>query len=134
MQNISVRRLTLVTAFVVLGAMFAIAQRAELQTVPPLSVERSLTGTVNCAARVAHRYTCQKNQTLQSCVLACVERGSEFVLMVGDQPYILQGERHVLEHYAGGKATVNGTVTGDCVQVRSVPDAKSKMSDTHAGG
>jgi len=134
MQNISVRRLTLVTVFVVLGAMFAIAQQAELQTVPPLSVEQSLTGTVTCAARVAHQYTCQRNQTLQTCTLACVERGSEFVLMVGNQPYILQGNRHALEHYAGGKATVTGTVTGDRVQVRSVPDAKSKVSDTHAGG
>jgi hypothetical protein len=134
MRNISVKRLTLITAFVVFGAIFAIAQQVELQTAPVLDMERSLTGTVTCAARVVHQYTCQRNQTLQTCILACVERGSEFVLMVGDQPYILEGDRHNLENYAGGKATVTGTVTGGRVQVRTVSNEKGKVSDAHIGG
>jgi hypothetical protein len=134
MQNTSVKRLTLVTAFVVFGAMFAIAQQVELQTTPALNMERSLTGTVTCAARIVHQYTCQRNQTLQTCTLACVERGSEFVLMVGDQPYILEGDRHNLDNYAGGKATVTGTVTGARIQVRTVSDANGKVSNSHIGG
>jgi hypothetical protein len=61
-----------------------------------------------------------------------VERGSEFVLVVGDYSYALDGNKHSIEKYAGGKATVSGTVTKDRILVHSVSDAK-KLADARGG-
>jgi Na+-transporting NADH:ubiquinone oxidoreductase subunit NqrB len=126
MKSIIVKRLLLVAILVVFGAMFAIAKQAGAQATPKLTQEQSLTGTVTCTGRITHQYTCQRNQTLQTCTLACVDRGSEFVLIVKDQPYILEGNKHNIEEYAGGKATVMGTVTLNRILVHAVSDAKHK--------
>lgn len=80
MPNKTVKQLTLVAAVVAvvaLASVFATAQAAESQA----SGERSLTGTVTCEGLITHRYTCQRNQTRQTCTLACVEQESKFVLM-----------------------------------------------------
>lgn len=66
-----------------------------------------LTGAVTCSLRANHQFTCGRNETLQSCTLRCVQlQNASYVLLVHDRPYVLEGDASVLEHFAGGKATV----------------------------
>jgi hypothetical protein len=119
MPNKTVKNLTLVVAVVVFASALAMAQAAEAQT--------TLTGTVSCEARVNHLYTCQRNQTQQSCTLACVAQGSRFVLLVGGMPYLLQGDSRELKTYAGGKTTVTGVALSDRIEVQTASSAKHNM-------
>lgn len=129
----TVKNLTLVIAVVALASAFAMAQSVQSQS----PVGQSLTGTVTCEGRVTHHYTCQRNQTQQTCTLACVQQGSRFVLMVGDKPYLLEGDTHDLRAFAGGKATVTGVALNDEIEVQSASnanhnDAVQKMPDAMA--
>lgn len=121
MTNKMVQQLTLVVAVVTLASAFAVAQAAQSQT----PGEQSLTGTVTCEGRITHRYTCQRNQTLQTCTLDCVQQGSKFVLLVGDKPYLLEGNSHALQAYAGGKATLTGVAVNDrVIEVETASNAR----------
>jgi hypothetical protein len=122
MPNNTVKNLTLVVAVVALASAFAMAQAAESQA--PV---HSLTGTVRCEAQVNHFYTCQRNQTQQSCALACVQQGSRFVLVVGGTPYLLQGDSRDLRTYAGGKATITGVAMGDHIEVQTASSPNHSM-------
>jgi len=90
-----------------------------------------MTGIVTCTGRVTQSYRCQRNQTLQTCTLACVELGSKYVLKVGDKVYVLNGDSSDLANYAGGKAAVTGFVSDNNIQVHSVSDVKQKLAATH---
>ncbi len=127
MPNKTVKNLTIVVAVVVLASAFAMAQSA------PSQVPINLTGTVTCEGRITHLYTCQRNQTQQTCTLACVEQGSQFVLLVGDKPYLLEGDSHELEAFAGGKATVTGVAMNGQIEVQTASNAKHEMNDVLAG-
>jgi len=85
--------------------------------------QAALTGSVVCAAQLSHQYNCRRNETQQSCAIDCVQSGSHYVLQVGDEEFSLNGQTKELERYAGGKATVHGSVTGDHVSVSSVAGA-----------
>jgi len=129
MPDIRAKHLTLVAAVVELSSVLAMAQKGDMDKASLTNVEQKLTGTVTCTGRLTRLYSCQRNQTLQTCTLACVERGSEFTLLVVDKPYVLDVSRRTIESYAGGMATVTGIVTGDHVQVSTVFSAKRKASD-----
>jgi hypothetical protein len=122
MPNKTVKLGALVGAVVALASGLAMAQSQTF-------VQQTLTGTVTCEGRVTHQYTCQRNQTQQTCTLACVERGSHFVLLVGDKPYLLEGDRRDLEAYAGGAATVTGVAVNDHIEVQAASNAKHNMND-----
>jgi len=124
MKEAAMKYLTVVIAVVILGSALTRARGGEQRIIPQATVEQSLTGTVTCTGRVTHRYLCRRNQTLQSCTLACVEQGSKFVLMVADKPYVLDGNSSDIEGYAGGKATVIGLVSDGDIQVHRVSGAK----------
>ena len=125
MANNAVKNLILVMAVVALASAFAMAQSAQSQA----PVGQSLTGTVTCEGRVTHHYTCQRNQTQQSCTLDCVQQGYRFVLMVGDKPYLLEGDTHDLTTYAGGKATVTGVAMNDEIEVQTASNANHNSND-----
>ena len=124
--------------FVALTSVLVTAQDARVNTTDT-TTEQSLTGTVTCTWRVTHLYRCGKNQTLQSCTLACVEQGSTFALLVGEKSYLLNGNSRDIARYAGGKATVTGLVlrnaVDDSLTVRSItaPARQSLVSQTVAG-
>ncbi len=126
MPNKTVKNLTIIAAVVVLASMFAMAQSAQSQA--PMN----LTGTVTCEGRITHLYTCQRNQTQQSCTLACVQQGSRFVLMVGDKPYLLEGDSHDLRAFAGGKATVTGVPMNGQIEVQTASNAKRTTNDVES--
>jgi len=129
MLNRTVKSVAVVIAVVMLGSALALAQEVTPRAAAQPVVEQSLTGTVTCSGRITHQYLCQRNQTLQSCTLACVQRGSDFVLAVGDTAYILEGDRHSFERFAGGRATVRGEVANDRIRVQAISDVKAKTSE-----
>jgi len=124
--------------FAVLTSILAMAQDTRVNNVDTVT-EQTLTGTVTCTWRVTHLYHCGKNQTLESCTLACAEQGSPFALLVGEKSYVLNGNSRDLARYAGGKATVTGVLvrnTADySLTVRSIaaPARRSLVSQAVAG-
>ena len=128
MDKIRVNQLSLVAAVVVLSSALAMAQPPTV-TASNDAVEESLTGTVTSTGRISHQYSCQRNQTLQTCTLASVQQGSLFVLLVGDKPFVLDVNHHMIEGYAGGKATVTGLVSNNHIQVRTVSNPKRELDD-----
>jgi hypothetical protein len=89
--------------------------------------EQTLTGTVTCASRISGRYTCHKGQTLMTCTVACVDRGSNYALLVnGNSAFLLEGDTSKLDQYAGGPATVTGQVEAgeNIMMVESVTKAR----------
>jgi len=59
-----------------------------------------------------------------ACTRECVKMGSGYALVVGDKVYKLKGAAAQLDKYAGAKATVTGTVSGETIEVTSVAAAK----------
>jgi hypothetical protein len=58
------------------------------------------------------------------CARMCVRKGAKYVLVNGDQKNILVGNEVELDHLAGQRATVTGTLNGDTIKVSSVALAK----------
>jgi hypothetical protein len=44
--------------------------------------------------------------------------------MVGDKPYLLEGDSRELKAYAGGKATITGLAVNDRIEVQTASNAK----------
>jgi hypothetical protein len=133
MTKSKMKRIISVAAVLVSSAIFAVAEPANAgndQAVPSSATAQSFVGTVSCSWRVTHQYACGKAQTLQSCTLACVQQGSPFVLVVNDKPYLLEGNAHQFEHYAGGKAMVTGTVSGNTITVNTIADTTHKAASS----
>ena len=49
--------------------------------------------------------------------------------MVGDKPYLLEGDTHDLRAYAGGKATVTGVAVNDQFEVQTATNASHNSND-----
>jgi len=63
-----------------------------------------------------------------ACLRACVQKGSKYALIVGDEVYALDTEDKAalatLDQLADQKATVTGQANGDEIEVSSVSPAK----------
>ncbi|HJT70599.1 MAG TPA: hypothetical protein VJ731_10390 [Terriglobales bacterium] len=120
---------SLTTSIVLLAAMLAPAwAQIPGNPVPAVSgSEQTLTGIVSdsyCKGRQL-----RKAQTWYSCTLKCVhEEGRDYVLVVGDQIYVLEGPRAELDKFAGGRATITGQLNNNKLTVGSVMAAKKAMS------
>ncbi len=72
--------------------------------------ERTLTGIVSDSYCKGQQL--RKGQTQFSCTLKCVhEEGRDYVLVVGNDVYVLNGRRVELDKFAGGRATITGNVS-----------------------
>lgn len=110
-------------AVVGLSTVFAVAQSNSFSTDPVASNpgnRQMLTGTVTSTSQVHNQYACRRNETLQSCTLRYIDHGAKFVLLVGDKPYLLEGDTADLQRFAGGQATVTGPLVGDDLRVEAV--------------
>jgi hypothetical protein len=54
------------------------------------------------------------------CARMCVRNGSKYILVNGDQKNVLEGDEIALDHLAGQRVTVKGTLSGDTIKVNSV--------------
>jgi hypothetical protein len=63
-----------------------------------------------------------------ACLRACVQKGSNYALVVGDKVYTLNTKDKAtldqLDKLANAKATVKGATNGDTIEVTSVAAAK----------
>ena len=110
------RRLTVSLTSVLLGASLIPASFAAVQT---------FTGTVSdsmCGAK--HMMPGDD----AACLRACVKKGSQYALVVGDKVYTLDTSDKAtldkLDKLAAAKATVKGEADGDTIKVASVTAAK----------
>ncbi len=87
-----------------------------------LAASQSFTGTVT--DDMCGKKHMSPGKSDAACTRECVKMGSGFALLVGDKMYKLKGASAQLDKYAGTKAAVTGTVTGDTIQVTSVAAAK----------
>jgi hypothetical protein len=58
-----------------------------------------------------------------ACVKKCLKNGASAVLVVGDKVYKIANQKAVLK-YAGEDVAVDGTVTGDTIQVTKITEQK----------
>jgi hypothetical protein len=59
-----------------------------------------------------------------ACVKKCIKSGATAVLVVGDKIYKIANQKDVMK-YAGEDVAVDGTVTGDTIQVTKISAEKS---------
>jgi hypothetical protein len=111
----SERRRVALVALVAAGAILVGGASALSQS---KGNDATLTGTVSdsmCGAKHPD------GPSAADCTRSCVSSlGSQYVLVVGDKVYKLEGNTEGLERLAGAKAKVNGTVDNDTVDVSSV--------------
>jgi hypothetical protein len=133
MRNDKISR-SLATVVVALAAILAPAwaQFSGSPTpAPSLGSEKTLTGIVSdsyCKGRQL-----QKGQTQFSCTLKCVhEEGRNYVLVVDNDVYVLNGPRAELDKFAGGPATITGNLSDGTLTVAQVTTAKKVFSANHS--
>ncbi|HEX4425066.1 MAG TPA: hypothetical protein VH079_06690 [Terriglobales bacterium] len=103
-------------------AAFAVPDPQQVQKSDAVA-EQTFSGMITdsqCGAR--HDQTSNKRPA--DCARMCVRNGSKYVLINGDQKNILEGDEIALDHLAGQRATVTGTLNGDTIKVSSVALAK----------
>ena len=130
MYDKSVTRST-ITAALALTAVLAPAWAQPSKTSFPAQnsgAEQTLTGVVrDSICKVQNYPNHHKGVTPFSCTRTCVhEEGADYVLVVGDSVYILDGDRTDLDKFAGGRATITGRVDGNTVLVDSVSSIKKQ--------
>ena len=95
-----------------------------------LGSEKALTGIVSDSyCKGQHS---RKGQTQFSCTLKCVhEEGREYILVVGNDVYVLNGPRVELDKFAGGRATITGNLSDGTLTVEQVTVAKKVVPLDH---
>ena len=130
MRNNKIAR-SLATVIISLASTLAPAwAQFSRNSVPAQSVdsERTLTGMVSdSSCKGQHLW---KAQTQFSCTLKCVhEEGRDYVLVVDNQIYTLQGARAELDKRAGGRATIIGHLSDRTLTVESVTGGRKLWSE-----
>jgi hypothetical protein len=83
---------------------------------PPQQTYEGMVTCSRCGAK--HSATIAKNAS--DCARICVHGGASFALIDGDAVYILDGALDQVTKFAGQRATVTGTATGNRIAVSSV--------------
>ena len=97
-----------------------------------------LATTLTIAAAKSHTYVGEVSDSMcgakhmmadkAACTRACIQKGSNYALVVGDKVYTLQTSKKAdldeLNTLAGEKAKVTGTANGDTIAVSRVAAAK----------
>lgn len=88
----------------------------------------TLTGTVSCSlCSGKHSRPKLKIYTNLSCTVYCIHNlSSNYVLVVGNETYTLDGDHKQLEKFAGGSATVTGNLDGSIFKVATIEPPVSK--------
>lgn len=107
-------------AVVFAGGAVALASSGDEQVqksdVAPQQTFLGMITDAQCGAR-HNRYSGKRPA---DCARMCVRNGSKYLLVNGDQKNILQGSEPALDHLAGQRASVTGTLNGDTIKVSSV--------------
>jgi hypothetical protein len=111
-----VKKINLALGVVSLSGIFALSAFAAKAETFTGEVSDSMCGAKHAAADKA------------ACTRACVKKGSNYALVVGDKVYTLQtssaANKAKLDKLAGEQAKVTGTTSGDTIEVSKVMAAK----------
>jgi hypothetical protein len=103
--------LAFVTAGLMLTTSLAIAQGA-----------KTITGTVSDA--MCGKTHMMKGASAAKCTRECVKGGTDYALVVGDRVYTLQGDKAVIDKFAGANVAVKGELSGSTVTMESIKAAQ----------
>jgi hypothetical protein len=103
-------------AVVFAAATPASAVAEEPNTPAPQSVFSGVITDAQCGAR----HDEQSGKSPSECTLACVRSGAKFSLVDGDKKYALEGNVDDLGKWAGQRATIAGSRSGETIKVTSV--------------
>ena len=116
-------------AMIVAGASVALAshQNPELvaQASPPVvpGPSEEITGSsfsgVISDSRCSARHVRNSDASSAECARRCVRNGSNYVLIDGNQRYVLTGGNGIIDKFAGERVTVTGVLQGSMIAVTS---------------
>jgi len=113
----------LALAVVFTGASVVVAAAAPaaaaVEEPNPVAARPMFSGVITdsqCGARHAEG----SGKSPAECTLACVRNGANYSLVNGDKKYALDGNADELSKWAGQRATIAGTRSGDTIKVTSV--------------
>jgi hypothetical protein len=87
------------------------------------ATERTYEGVVTCS-RCGARHPADSHETAATCSRACVRSGDAFALVDGETIYVLDGDRDLINRFAGQRAQVGGLIDGNKIRVSSMTAAK----------
>ncbi len=76
-------------------------------------------GVITCS-RCGARHSAAIGKTAADCVRTCVREDATFILVDGDETYLLEGDLVVLKQFAGRRAQVMGAISGRTIKVSTV--------------
>jgi hypothetical protein len=109
--------LAIATLFAGASLAFGLGQD---QADPQDSASQKTVSGVITDSRCGAKHTSDSGKSSAECTRGCVRHGAEYVVVNGDTAYVLQGNRTVLDSFAGQRVQVNGTVNGETLKVISV--------------
>ncbi len=71
-------------------------------------------------SRCGARHRMNSGKTSAECVRSCVRNGAHYVLVDGEQVYVLTGNQSPLKKVAGERAKVLGILEGDTIRVKDI--------------
>jgi hypothetical protein len=83
-----------------------------------------LKGVIEDSTCAASKTQMSPKDSRVACVKKCLKSGASAVLVVGDKVYKIANQKAVLK-YAGENVSVDGTVTGDIIEVTNITEDKS---------
>ena len=71
-------------------------------------------------SRCGARHRMNSGKTSADCVRFCVRNGAHYVLVDGEQVYVLTGNQTLLKKVAGERAKILGVLEGDTIAVKDI--------------
>ena len=90
-----------------------------IQGPPDENTAPSFSGIIT-DSRCGARHVRNSDESSSQCARRCVRNGAHYLLIDGDQKYVLTGQHEMLERFAGERVSVTGARQGSRIVVTSV--------------
>jgi hypothetical protein len=110
----------LILAVLLAGATLAFAGGASSQGAGENTIQFETFAGVVSDSHCGARHSPDSGKSPAECTRACVRRGASYVLVDGDQIYVLRGRPSAFDRLAGQRVQVKGALDGNTLQVKSI--------------
>ena len=117
---VAVVGVSMTLATLMAGATFALGFA---QDSPSRSEESSAASTFSgiiTDSRCKAKHLSSSGKTSAECTRFCVRHGAKYLLLNGDDAYVLQGDRTKLDALAGRRVQVEGVLHGSMLKIHSI--------------
>lgn len=83
------------------------------------SSDQTYEGMVTCS-RCGAKHSPRMDRTATNCTRVCVHAGASFELIEAESAYVLEGNLEAVKQFAGQRARIIGTRTGDTIKVDAI--------------